>query len=83
MWLYLIKLCGGGPEIKFIPYKANNDINEINTIKRGVHINLIFIPKKDIIANNNNKEPRSISRRKDSRSFTESRFFYINWNKDS
>ena len=57
MWLYLIKLCGGGPEIKFIPYKANNDINEINTIKRGVHINLIFIPKKDIIANNNNKEP--------------------------
>ena len=58
MWNYLVKICGGGPEIKFSPYKTNNDTNnEIEVIKRGVHINLLFIPKKEIISNNNNKEP--------------------------
>ena len=61
--MFLINQFGGGPEIKFRPYKLNhnnlNDIDEINIIKRGVHINLIFIPKKQIISNNNNnnKEP--------------------------
>ena len=60
LWLFFVRLCGGGPEIKFIPNKLNNNLeetNEINTIKKGVHINLFFIPKKQIISNNNNKEP--------------------------
>ena len=61
LWMFLVNHCGGGPEIKFRPYKLNNnhidDINEISTIRQGVHINLIFIPKKQIISNSNNKEP--------------------------
>jgi hypothetical protein len=59
--MFLINQCGGGPEIKFRPYKLTNndlnDIDEISTIKQGVHINLIFIPKKQIISNDNNKDP--------------------------
>ena len=59
IWNFLINHCGGGPEIKLYPYKSNlpYDLNEINTIRRGAHINLIFLPKKQIISNNNNKEP--------------------------
>ena len=61
LWMFLINQCGGGPEIKFRPYKSNNndlnDLDEISTIRQGVHINLIFIPKKQIISNSNNKEP--------------------------
>ena len=61
LWMFFINQCGGGPEIKFRPYKSNNndlnDLDEITTIRQGVHINLIFIPKKQIISNNNNKEP--------------------------
>ena len=60
IWLFLVNLFGGGPEITFRPYKSNNNPNELNeiiTIKDCVHVNLFFIPKKQIISNNNNKEP--------------------------
>ena len=59
MWNFLINLCGGGPEIKFFPHKVNYtyDSDEVNTIRRCAHINLIFLPKKQILSNNNNKEP--------------------------
>ena len=59
IWNFLINLCGGGPEIKFYPHKINNvyDTDEISTIRRCVHINLLFLPKKQILSNNNNKEP--------------------------
>ena len=59
LWNYLINICGGGPEIKLYPFKTSYtyDSNEVNTIRRCVHINLIFLPKKQIISNNNNKEP--------------------------
>ena len=60
LWFFLINLCGGGPEITYIPTKSKNKISESNkmtTIKKGVHINLFFIPKKQIMSNNNNKEP--------------------------
>ena len=60
MWDFLIKICGGGPEIKFLSNKSNNDIsdnNEIDVIRKGVHIYLLFVPKKEIISNNTNKEP--------------------------
>ena len=56
MWQFLVEICGGGPEIKYILNK-NNEI----TIKKAVHINLIFLPKKQIISNNNNKEPSNNS----------------------
>ena len=61
LWNFLVKICGGGPEIKYIlKNHRNNDIigdNEIEVIKKAVHINLLFLPKKEIISNNNNKEP--------------------------
>ena len=61
MWNYLTKICGGGPEIKFIPKKKEdnefNINNEIEVIRKAVHINLLFIPKKEIISNSTNKEP--------------------------
>ena len=59
LWNFLINICGGGPEIKFYPYKTNYDFDteEINTIRRCAHINLFFLPKKQILSNNNNKEP--------------------------
>ena len=60
LWNFLVKICGGGPEIKYIlKNRGNNDIgeNEIEVIKKAVHINLLFVPKKEIISNNNNKEP--------------------------
>ena len=52
MWKFLLGICGGGPEIKYLLNKNNE-----TTIKKAVHINLIFLPKKQIISNNNNKEP--------------------------
>ena len=52
MWQFLVGICGGGPEIKYILNKNNE-----TTVKKPVHINLIFLPKKQIISNNNNKEP--------------------------
>ena len=59
LWNFLKKICGGGPEIKFIKKKSDKDIqnNENEVIIKAVHINLLFIPKKEIISNNNNKEP--------------------------
>ena len=60
LWHYFVNLFGGGPEIPYNPNKSKNniyDINKIMTIKKAVHINLFFIPKKQIISNNNNKEP--------------------------
>ena len=63
MWNFLIKICGGGPEIKFISNTNNNSSfdfnnnNEIEVIRKCVHINLLFILKKEVISQNNNKEP--------------------------
>ena len=61
LWNFLTKICGGGPEIKFNPKKIENseinNNNEIQVIRKAVHINLLFIPKKEIISNNSNKEP--------------------------
>ena len=60
LWNFLIKNFGGGPEIKFI-HKINENNNsknnELEVLIKAVHINLLFIPKKEIISNNNNKEP--------------------------
>ena len=57
IWLFLMNLFGGGPEIKLYPFRYDcaYDLNETNTIRRGAHINLIFLPKKQIISNNNNE----------------------------
>ena len=64
MWNFLIKICGGGPEIKFISNSNNNSSfgfnhnnDEIDIIRKCVHINLLFIRKKEVISQNNNKEP--------------------------
>ena len=62
IWNFLINICGGGPEIKYLPYRSKNknninEFSEITTIKKAIHVNLIFIPKKQIISNKNNKEP--------------------------
>ena len=64
MWNFLIKICGGGPEIKFISntnnsssFDINNNNDEIDVIRKCVHINLLFICKKEVISKNNNKEP--------------------------
>ena len=60
LWDYLLKNYGGGPEIKIINNNLlNNNIlkNEISTIEKAIHINLLFIPKKEIISNKTNKEP--------------------------
>ena len=64
MWNFLIKICGGGPEIKFISnannnssFDFNNNNNEIDVIRKCVHINLLFIRKKEVMSQNNNKEP--------------------------
>ena len=65
MWNFLIKICGGGPEIKFIlnpnnnsQFDFNNNNDDIDVIRKCVHINLLFISKKEIISQNNNKEPK-------------------------
>ena len=64
MWNFLIKICGGGPEIKFISNSNNNSSfgfnhnnDEIDIIRKCVHINLLFIRKKEVMSQNNNKEP--------------------------
>ena len=60
LWNFFIHNYGGGPEIKIINktiLKNNNLTNEIDVIRKPVHINLIFIPKKEIISNKTNKEP--------------------------
>jgi len=60
MWHFLVKISGGGPEIKFISNRMNNEPNKsegVEVIRRCVHVNLLFIPKKEIISNNSNKEP--------------------------
>ena len=60
MWHFLVKISGGGPEIKFISNRMNNEQNknnEIEVIRRSIHVNLLFIPKKEIISNKSNKEP--------------------------
>ena len=60
LWDFLQKIFGGGPELKFFPkINQEKDIqnNENELIIKAVHIYLLFIPKKEIISNNNNKEP--------------------------
>ena len=60
MWHFLVKISGGGPEIKFISNKMINEQNRndgYEVIRRSVHVNLLFIPKKEIISNKSNKEP--------------------------
>ena len=62
VWKFVVDIYGGGPEIKLINNKDNNNNiddnnNEIEVIENSIHINLLFIPKKQILSNNSNKEP--------------------------
>ena len=51
LWEQLLELFKGGPQYEII---YNKDKNNINIIKKGGHINLLFIPEKKTIMKKNN-----------------------------